>query len=101
MIQPESVLFGKEIMDTADETYQAERESQLERAKAKLVDVLKQNPNGVKYEALLGVVLETPMVWESDLKSWLSELRSDGSIHIPEPTGGKRTPQVGHTIIPQ
>ena len=52
----------------------------------------------MKYEELVGAVLETPLVWESDLKAWLEDLRKTGKIQIPALTGRERTPKPGHDI---
>ncbi len=67
---------------------------------ATLEVVLSKNLSGIKYEELMGKVLETPMVWESDLKEWLTELREQGKIEIPELTGRRHVPKKGDTILP-
>lgn len=93
-------LFGQSVMDMSNRTYEAERDTQLERAEGKLLQMLKDHPSGIKYEKLLGAVLETPMVWESDLKGWLSDLKKEDKISIPELVGRQRVPKVGYMIIP-
>lgn len=93
-------LFGQSVMSMSNKTYEAERDTQLERAEAKLLQTLGDHPSGIKYEKLMGAVLETPLVWESDLKGWLSELMKEGKISIPELKGKQRVPRVGYMIVP-
>ncbi len=77
-----------------------ERRRQLEAASAELQEIL-QSQQTVAYDAILGILLERPMVWESDVKKWLTEMRSRGEIEIPELTGRARVPRFGgsHTIV--
>ena len=67
-------------MDSPHKAYDAERKTQLARGELILTSLLMQHPSGNGYEDLIGEVLETPMVWDSDLKSWLSALKNDGKI---------------------
>lgn len=90
-------LFGS---DALIKTYEAERRTQLDRGWDKLVAMLRKNPTGLKYEDLIGPVLEIPMVWEADLKDWLRALRTEGKIEIPELTGRQKVPKKGYTIRP-
>lgn len=93
-------LFGAAVMDTAVATYEDERKIQLEIAFQKLIELVKARPNGIKYEDLIGPVMETPLTWESDLKGWLKQLRADGKIEIAGMRKGERTPKAGHQILP-
>jgi three-Cys-motif partner protein len=43
--------------------------------------------------------LETPLVWESDVKEWLREMRKNGEIEVQGLTGRETTPKVGHRIL--
>ena len=51
------------------------------------------------YEHLIGRLLEIPLIWESDLKTWLKDMRKTGEVEIPELTGRQRTPKPGHAIV--
>lgn len=90
-------LFGS---DALIKTYEAERKTQLDRGWNRLISVLSTNRSGIKYEDLIGPVLEIPLVWETDLKDWLGKLRSEDKIEIPEMTGRQRVPKKGQTIRP-
>ena len=83
-------LFGN---DAPIKNYEEERKSQLARGRTKLLSAIGTNTNGIRYENLIGQVLEIPLVWEEDLKRWLRELRSEGKIDIPEITGRQRVPK--------
>ncbi|TQV70257.1 three-Cys-motif partner protein TcmP [Denitrobaculum tricleocarpae] len=93
-------LFGEAVMEASNKTYEAERETQLEHAESKLTEALRRHPEGIKYEKLIGIILETPLVWESDLKKWLSDLKQSNKVMIPEMTGKQRVPKVGYLILP-
>ena len=90
-------LFGS---DAPVKNYEEERKTQLDRGWNRLLSALSTYPCGIKYEDLIGHVLEIPMVWEVDLKYWLKELRSEGKIDIPEMTGRQKVPRKGQTIKP-
>lgn len=93
-------LFGAVVMDTAVATYDDERKTQLDRAHATLLAILASHPKGIKFEDLIGPVLETPLTWESDLKTWLQDLRSSGRIEVVGMKPRERTPKLGHRIVP-
>jgi three-Cys-motif partner protein len=93
-------FFGAAVLDTAVATYEDERKIQLDRAYSILVKLLKSRPNGTKFEDLIGPVLETPLTWESDLKKWLLQLKSEGKIDIAGMKPRERTPKIGHVIVP-
>jgi three-Cys-motif partner protein len=93
-------LFGAAIMDTAVATYEDERKIQNEIALDKLIDLIKARPKGIKYEDLVGPVMETPLTWESDLKAWLKQLRSQEKITVSGMGPRERTPKAGHKIHP-
>lgn len=92
-------LFGSAIMDTNAKTYEEERETQLKRGHNKLISLLEANSSGIKYERLLANVLETPMVWESDLKGWIASLKKEEKIQIPDMAERQRVPKKGNTIL--
>lgn len=91
-------LFGAAIMDTAVAAYEDERKNQHEIALGKLIELIKAHPKGIKYEDLIGPVMETPLTWESDLKGWLKQLLSEDKITISGMGPRERTVKPGHTI---
>jgi three-Cys-motif partner protein len=86
--QSELDIFGAGLVPPSP--YATElRKRYLEEAKVRLRDNLP--PGGsMPYDDLLGLILETPLVWEDDLERWLLEARSAGQIEIPTLVGQKR-----------
>tara|TARA_Y100001933_G_C18869235_1_gene509250 strand:+ start:73 stop:972 length:900 start_codon:yes stop_codon:yes gene_type:complete len=93
-------LFGPPNPDLQIKTYEDERKSQLKIGYERLLYIMSVNKKGIKYQEIIGFVLQTPLVWEGDLKAWLTDLRNGGRIIIPELTGRERVPKVGYTIVP-
>jgi len=52
----------------------------------------------IKYESLLGIVLEIPLVWKTDVNEYLAELARQGTIEIQGLGPRERTPKNGHLI---
>ena len=94
-------LFGGIDMSATYKSYEDERRGQLERGKAITEKILQSGRGGIHYEDLVGEVLETPLVWESDLKRWLGDMRQNGQIDIPDLSGRERVPKIGYRIIPR
>lgn len=92
-------LFGPSIAEGNVMSHEQERAQQLRRGFERLEAELSDNPSGVKYEDLLGSVLETPLVWESDLKGWIAELTKEGTLSMPDLKSNQRVPRRGNTII--
>lgn len=93
-------LFGQKIMETGGKSYEQERNDQAERGYKKLVELLKQNKSGIKYEDLLGRVLEIPLVWDSDLNHWLDDMRKAKKVEIPNMKPRERVPKKGYLVKP-
>jgi three-Cys-motif partner protein len=55
----------------------------------------------VLYDALWETALQFPVVWESDLKDWLTEWREAGKIEMPDLKPRERVPKprCGHRIV--
>ena len=92
----QSDLFAEGEVPTGPRFSDIERRRQLAAASAEL-RLLLQSQQTIEYNAILGRLLERPMVWESDVKSWLHEMRSRGEIDIPELTGRARVPKFGES----
>ena len=91
-------LFAGGGVQTGPRTYEAERRNNIKRGYARGRDALSVS-GSLLYEALLGEVLEIPLVWESDVKEWLREMRRSGEIEVQGLTGRATTPKVGHRIV--
>jgi three-Cys-motif partner protein len=78
-------LFGAHGVASLPRTYEAERQNNLNLANRDLLAHLRTHPRST-YEELLKV-LEWPLVWESDLKGWLRELKRKGAIEMPRLSG--------------
>ena len=94
----QSELFGKGDEKLGPRSSDKERKKELNAAHAKLQQFLRAH-GSCKYETLLGEILEIPLVWKSDLDSWLITLRKDGHIEIPDLKGRQRIPKRGYSII--
>lgn len=92
-------LFGTNIVEGNAMPYHQERQQQLQRGRARLLAELEAHPTGIAYEELMGRILETPLVWETDLKNWIKSLKKDGSIDTPDFTPRQQVPKRGNLII--
>jgi len=91
-------LFGKRDEILGPRSSDEERNRELSAAHAKLQEILSTH-GSCKYETLIGEILKNPLVWKSDLDSWLTNLRKAGKIEIPALIGRQRTPKPGYSII--
>ena len=91
-------LFGMGTEKLGPRSSDEERNKELNVAHAKLQKILPTH-GSCNYETLIGKILETPLVWKSDLDGWLNNLRKEGQIEIPELKGRERTPKPGYAII--
>lgn len=90
-------LFGHQIMETSVNKFEDEKAAQSKIAYEKLLATVTKHSCGIKYQELLGIVLETPLVWEKNLKDWLVQLCKENVINIPDM---KRRPQRDQMIYP-
>jgi three-Cys-motif partner protein len=94
-------LFGQDFMvENAPKSFEQERDAQVTIGHDRLTKFLAAHPNGINYEEVLGHVLETPLVWKSDLDQWLQELKKEDKISIPNMKDRERIPKTGYSIIP-
>jgi hypothetical protein len=96
----QSELFT-EPGDQPGPTYsETDRRRRLVAAKMQLQDLLATR-RAVDYDHVLGTLLENPMIWRSDINTWLRDMRARDEIEIPTLAGRARIPQFGmnHTII--
>ena len=91
-------LFGIGDQKLGPGSSDEERNKELSAAHAKFQEFLSTR-GSCKYETLIGEILEIPLVWKSDLDSWLTNSRKAGEIEIPELKGRQRVPKPEHWII--
>lgn len=90
-------LFVPSSLPIFPRSYENEREHQLSAATNELRSLLSRNKR-VRYEEILGHLLERPLVWESDIKQSLRSMKSSGEIRISGLSGNARTPKPGCVI---
>jgi len=73
-----------------------ERSQQLSKAEAKIIELLRKGP--MPYEGLQPLILQLPLVWNSDLSRILQEMRKIGHIRIDGLDPRERAPKAGCTI---
>jgi three-Cys-motif partner protein len=91
-------LFAATDTSGVPATFEDERSLQqasaLERLRALLAD-----KRGVTYEDALAALLELPLVWESDLKRMILDLRDAHEIDVVGLKPPERTPKKGHMLV--
>lgn len=93
-------LFGQQFADMAAGTFEDEKRIQFIRGHEKLIATLKAHPRGIEFGQLLGEVLQTPLIWEPELKAWVAELRKQGKVTIPQLKQRERVPKPDYAVIP-
>jgi len=91
-------LFVSDDHRTGPRSYEAQKQKQDELGQATMRDFLAQRGT-LRFEELQTRLLEIPLVWESDLKVWLHEMRKAGEIEIPELTGRQWVPKANQIIV--
>ena len=93
-------LFAEPGDQVSPSQAEAERRKRLAQAHAQLRELLSTR-KVVEYDEVLGVLLEIPMVWRSDINAWLGDLRASGEIDIRNLGARARVPQFGkgHVIV--
>lgn len=77
-------------------TIQEERAQRLREAETRLFNLLQQGP--ILYEKLQPLILEIPLVWNTDLNTILQRAHRDGRLHILGLAPRQRTPKGGNSI---
>ncbi len=91
------VLFELSSLPAFPRSYENERKHQLSAATIELRRLLVRNKR-VRYEYVLGHLLERPLVWKSDINQSLRSMSSSGEIRISGLSGNARTPKPGCII---
>lgn len=79
-------------------SFEQEKASQLTDAMSRL-RLLVRTKNKVKYEEVLGILLEMPLVWESDIKQMVKNMREAGEIDVHGLQPRERTVKRSHTLV--
>jgi three-Cys-motif partner protein len=82
--------------DSPSTAFQAERSQQLRNAEMKIIELLQERP--ISYETLQPLILQLPLVWNSDLNKILVEMRKAGKIQIDGLGPRQRVPKSGCAI---
>lgn len=91
-------LFGASEQDGNPLLFEDERDIRLEEGWKKFESILMKQSR-TKYELLAGEVLEIPLVWRSDLNSWVKEKQASRKIQIEGISPREKTPKPGHVIV--
>ena len=75
---------------------QEERDRRLKEAETRLLSLLQRGP--ITYETLQPLILEIPLVWNTDLNALLLSARNSGQLEIGGMTSKERIPKKGCVI---
>lgn len=74
------------------------RSRYLARARQKVLDLLQATPR-VLYESVWDLALSSPLVWDGDVKDWIQEWRTSGSLRIDGMKPRQRVPKLEESNI--
>jgi three-Cys-motif partner protein len=94
--QPE--FFSASSFAGAPSSFQEERASQLNIAANRLRALLRSKAK-IKYEDILGFLLEMPLVWENDIQQIIKNMRQAGELSLENWKPRERTIKPGHVLI--
>ena len=80
--------------------YQALRDAYCAKSRRLTLSLL-QRRKTVSYDVVWKGAISFPLVWESDLKTWIKKWQIEGMLRIDGLIGKRRVPQVGqnHTLV--
>lgn len=94
---PDLFSANEAEVEVVSKTFENERRTNLAIAD-KLIRETVEGANEIKYEKLIGIVLEIPLVWESDIRAALQSLRGKSQIEIIGLRERERVPKRGNVI---
>ncbi len=96
--QSELFVAAEEPIDAL--SFEGERATQLSLAYDNLCSLIRTHPR-ISYDEALPAILELPLVWESDVKSMIKEMRAKQIIQVEGLKGAERTPKLGqgHVLV--
>jgi len=91
-------LFESDVLDSSH--YDWLRERYTSRARQRVLAMMQAQPK-VAYDDAWDSALTDPLVWESDLKTWIDEWRTEGLVRIPELVGRESVAKRGksHMLV--
>ena len=92
-------LFGSADVSSL-QSFQKERAARVQAAADALREMLRSQRR-VKYDVALAVLLERPLVWESDVKDTIGAMRRNGELEVKGLKPRERTPKLGsgHSLV--
>ena len=91
-------LFPAENLQPGPRSFDVERQDNLAQSRARLIELLKRRKR-VDYLVVLGLMLEFPLVWESDVRAVVLELRASGVVNIENWKPRQRVPNKEHVLV--
>lgn len=95
-----SLLDDETLNAATANAYAAEKAAQIDFAYTQITEILSKNPKGIQFGQIMYPLLERPLIWESDVKRMILELRSDGKIQIEGMTPRQRVPKPENLLVP-
>lgn len=95
--QSEMDIFGEGLRPPSEFALRL-RETYRKRAHENLNSILHPGAS-VSYDDLVGTVLQTPLVWETDLLAWIAEMVAEGSVIVTPPLGRKKLRLEGNFVL--
>jgi hypothetical protein len=90
--------YADEVENKPSEYFLSLRQHHVARARAVALRLLQEKKN-VFYDAVWTLVMSFPLVWEVDLKGWISEWKQEGSLQVKGMKGGQRVPKIGRRFV--
>ena len=90
-------LFGPGELPRPAYSFEGLRADACGKALERL-SVLVSERKDLRYEDILADLLEEPLVWRSDVNSWLGEMRTAGTIEIVGMGARERVPKEGYLV---
>lgn len=91
-------LFGVSENDNDALDFNNERAAQLAWATERLWQLIRESKR-IRYDDLLAMILETPLVWQSDINAEIQRLTKSDVITIEGLKPRERVPKVGHEHV--
>ncbi|MBM4440822.1 MAG: three-Cys-motif partner protein TcmP [Candidatus Rokubacteria bacterium] len=91
-------LFAAAVASSGPSPFTEERARQRHSARTRLHSLLLSR-SIILYEDALTSLLEMPLVWESDVKQLIAELRDSGELEVRGLKMRERTPKEGHFLV--
>ncbi len=93
----QSELFSEPSISTSSRSLYEERQNNIQNAIDRLKELIRTNQR-IKYEDILGSLLELPLVWQSDVNELIMSLRGT-ELDIEGLKPRERTPKRRHVIV--